>query len=105
MGWSDRELQSFALYRVTATGRQEAERLRRVRREHLIDAALGQALMPASVDLTTVAAQAVGRPLRDLRAALADERPAAAVGAAKELVEAACKVVLAEHGETADPRG
>lgn len=59
--------------------------------------------MPASVKLTEVAAQAVGRPLRDLRAAL-DERPAAAVGAAKEIVEAACKVVLAERGETADAR-
>lgn len=102
VGWSDRELQSFTSYRVTAPGRQEAERLRR---EQLTDATLGQALVPASVDLTDVAGQAVGRPLRDLRAALDDERPAAAVGAAKELVEAACKVVLAERGARADARG
>jgi len=45
------------------------------------------------------AAEAIGRPLRDLRTALDDERPAAAIGAAKELVEAACKVVLAANGQ------
>lgn len=105
VGWSDRELQSFTAYRVTVAGRQEAERLRRARREQLSDLALGRTLISAPTTLTSAAAQAIGRPLRDLRAALDDERPAATVGAAKDLVEAACKVVLAESGETGDGRG
>jgi hypothetical protein len=105
VSWSDRELQSFTAYRVTAAGRQEAERLRRARREQLSDLALGRTLIPAPRSRGGAAAQAIDRPLRDLRAALDDERPAAAVGAAKDLVEAACKVVLARSGRTGDGRG
>jgi hypothetical protein len=41
--WTDEELRIFGDYRVTATGRQEADRMRRLDRETATDAALGAA--------------------------------------------------------------
>ena len=105
VGWTDQELQSFSGYRITASGRQEAERVRRARRDDLTDAALGQHfLRNAEAILNEHSASAFGRSLRDLRSALDEDRPAAAIGAAKDLVEAACKSVLAAAGVTPGTR-
>ena len=98
--WGDRELNSFGRYRVLPPGREEAERIRRHRREQATDVALGRELpVFRHAWLADAQRQALARPLHDLRAALDDNRAPAAVGAAKELVEAACKVVLAHLGK------
>lgn len=97
--WSDRELYSFYRYQVTPAGRDEADRIRRRRREAGTDAALGERLpLLDHAWLTEPQRAAVGQPLHDLRAALDGGRNAAAIGAAKDLAEAACKVVLAHAG-------
>lgn len=101
VSWTDTELQAFTNYRVTSVGRQEAERLRQVRREQLTDIALGiELLSPTGWFLSPKALTGIERPVRDVRAALDDGRAEAAIGAAKDLVEAACKVVLAAGGAT-----
>ncbi len=103
VSWTDHDLQSFSDYRVTGAGRQEVGRRRRAQRNEETDATLGYRLI-GSDRFSPNAAAAVGRPLQDLRAALEDERPEAAVGAAKDLVEAACKVVLDAAGTPAGNR-
>ena len=97
VSWTDNDLQSFSDYRVTRSGREEVARRHRDQRSEESDATLGFRLISTQRFGPDVAA-AIGRPLRDLRAALEDERPEAVIGAAKELVEAACKVVLDAAG-------
>lgn len=100
--WTDRELQSFTGYAPTAAGRREADVIRRGRREHATDVTLGHALPALRHSwLTHDQRAALARPLHDLQRALDDERAASAIGAAKDLVESACKVVLAHSGLTA----
>lgn len=82
-------------YRVTEPGRTEADRLRRQRRESLTDVVLGG--VPANVLLLAMGEpqrNAVRAPLGQLRSALDAEQYAVAVGAAKDLVEAACKITI-----------
>lgn len=99
VSWTDRELDSFTGFHVTPLGREEADRIRRLRWEALTDAALGRGL-PAlgHAWLTDTQRAALAQPLRDLQAALDDGRQGAAVGAAKDLAESACKIVLAHVG-------
>ena len=93
--WSMNDLQRFIDFVVTQSGREEAERIRRLKREQTADVVLGRA-MPSLRErwLTDQQRAGLNRPLRDLEAALTSERAPAAIGAAKELVEAACKVTL-----------
>jgi hypothetical protein len=96
----EHELQRVGDYRVTAQGREEADRIRRQRRKALTDAAMGAAL-PEFVRpcMTDAQRRAVAEPLANLRAALDTDRRGAAIGAAKDLAEAACKVAIARAGE------
>lgn len=99
--WSDADLQRFNDYRVTSKGREEADRVRRQRRERRTDAALGLAppgLTPAWMRVDQ--RRAVAAPLKSLRAALDSNDNAAAIGAAKDLVEAACKIRIENCGGT-----
>jgi hypothetical protein len=99
--WNDADLQRFNDYRITAKGREEADRLRRQLREGGTDAALGLRfpnLTPAWMD--DGQRRAVLAPLRNLQAALDHGNHGAAVGAAKDLVEAACKIRIESGGGT-----
>jgi hypothetical protein len=102
--WSEHELQRFGDYRVTALGREEADRIRRQRREALTDAAMGVAL-PQFLRpwMTDGQRRAVSEPLAELRAALDADRRRAAIGAAKDLAEAACKVAIEHAGQPVPP--
>jgi hypothetical protein len=93
--WTDEDLQAYNDYEVTDTGREEAERIGRLRRDAATDAALG--IGPSWLDDSQL--EAVGTQLHSLRSALDAERWVDAVGAAKNLVEASCKVVLAQRGQ------
>jgi hypothetical protein len=97
--WTEHELQRIGDYRVTARGREEADRIRRQRREAMTDAAMGvtlpQFLRPRMTDTQR---RAVVEPLANLRAALDADRRSAAIGAAKDLAEAACKVAIERTG-------
>lgn len=104
--WTDRELQAFLRYTVTAPGRTEADRVRRLRREQQTDATLG-ARYPVLAHswLQPSQREALARHLRELGAALDDERAAAAVGAAKDLVEAALRMAIFRRtGQQPSPR-
>ena len=104
VSWTDRELDSFTGFQVTPSGREEADRIRRLRREALTDAALGRSLpVLEHAWLNDTQRTALAQPLNDLQAALDDHRHGAAVGAAKDLAESACKVVLAHAGATPSP--
>jgi hypothetical protein len=90
--FTSQDLSRVSDYRVTAAGREEADRVRRQRREDLTDIALGGAvarLLHAPMGDEQRAAIMVSAT--NLRAALDNEHHAAAVGAAKDLVEAACR--------------
>lgn len=98
--WTDRELDSFTGFQVTPLGREEADRIRRLRREALTDAALGRRVpVLEHAWLNDTQRTALAHALRDLQAALDEGRHGAAVGA-KDLAESACKVVLAHAGAT-----
>ena len=92
-------------YGVTYEGRTEAERVRRQRREELTDAALC-GVVPNLLQpwMSEVQRRAISTPLSHLRAALDNEQIVAAVGAAKDLTEAACKVAI-EHARGTAPSG
>ena len=93
--WSDADLQSVGDYRVTAGGRAEADRMRRLAREARTDAALHADLRQfAQPWMTEDQRRAIADQLRELRDALDGEHVTAAIGAAKNLVEAACILVL-----------
>jgi hypothetical protein len=96
--WTDRDLYLYRDFRVTALGREEADRSHQRRRAERTDAALGLAEAP----LGSVAAahgQSLNGHIRSLQAALDGDHYVAAIGAAKDLVEAACKVKLERRGE------
>ncbi len=82
---------------VTYEGRMEADRVRR-RRENLTDAALAGISARLLKALPQEQRSALTVPLTDLRAALDAERYPTAVGAAKDLAEAACKVSIVVAG-------
>lgn len=97
--WTDSDLSRVSDYRLTYEGRTEADRVRRQRREQLTDAAMGLA-PPRLLQrwMSEPQRRAVSDPLLRLRSALDAEHWTAAVGAAKELVEAACKVTIVHAG-------
>jgi hypothetical protein len=99
--WSDADLQLFTDYRITDKGRDEADRIRRLKREAATDAAMG--LQLARLDhawMSDEQTRAINEVLVTLRAALDDERSSAAIGAAKDLLESACKITIERAGET-----
>jgi hypothetical protein len=101
-GWTPDDIQRFSDYVLTPAGHEEADRIRRLERGSATDAALGAAfptLIRSWMDATQQ--RALAEPLRGLRAALDDERHTDTVGAAKDLLEATCKVLLAHAGEPA----
>ena len=99
--WGDTELQRFDDFFVTPLGRDEADRMRRLERESATDASLGhQTASLVQPWMTDAQERAILGPLHALRVALDGEQHVAAVGAAKDLVEAACKVALEQAGST-----
>jgi hypothetical protein len=98
-GYSPDDLSRVSDYRITATGRTEADRVRRQRREALTDASIG-GVLPNLVQswMSEPQRRAISVPLRHLRSARDGEQYAAAVGAAKDLAEAACKVGIERAG-------
>lgn len=97
--WNSTQVQRVGDYRITAKGREEADRLRRQAREARTDAALGNGvpqLAPAWLSDSQHAA--IGEPIAALRAALDADRPGDAIGAAKDLVEAASKISIERSG-------
>ena len=104
--WAPEDIQRFHDYMVTVTGHAEADRIRRLEREAATGSALG-AVVPQLIRSWMDEAQqrAIAGPLRSLRAALDAEQHATAVGAAKDLVEAACKMLLVRAGEPATAGG
>jgi hypothetical protein len=87
--WSQYELSRVSDFRITPLGREEADRVRRQRREDRTDETVGLSGVTLGV-LTDAQRRAVELPFRSLRRALDDERYEA-VGSAKDLAEAACK--------------
>ena len=98
--WTDDVLQTFTDYQVTSKGREEADRIHRLRREKATDAALGHVgpILEAP-SISEAQRAAIAAPLKRLRTALDHERWVDAVGSAKDLVEAACKVTLAHASQ------
>jgi len=97
--WNSTEVQRFNDYRLTPSGREEADRLRRQAREVHTDVALGSKfpyLIPSW--LSESQGWAIAEPIAALQAALDSNRPGDAIGASKDLVEAACKIVLERAG-------
>ena len=76
--------------------------MRRLHRETATDAVLGTSF-PTLVRawMSEGQTRAISEPLIRLREALDNQRHPAAIGAAKELVEAACKVVIERAGQSA----
>lgn len=102
--WDSTQVQRFADYRLTPKGREEADRLRRQARERRTDAALGNAfpqLAPAW--LSESQRPAIAEPIGALQAALDTNRYGDAIGAAKDLVEAACLISIERAGQSVAP--
>jgi Abortive infection C-terminus len=98
--WNSTEAQRFNDYRLTASGREEADRLRRQTREVRTESALKGSfphLLPAW--LGEHQRRALAEPVASLQAALDGGRAGESIGAAKDLVEAACKIVLERAGK------
>jgi len=104
--WGDADVQRVGDYRLTSAGREEAARLRREERELATDVALGLGL-PDLIQpwMTDGQRRAIADPMRALRLALDEGHPSSAVGAAKDLAEAACKVALEGAGHPASFSG
>lgn len=102
--WDSTQVQRFTDYRLTAKGREEADRLRRQAREQHTDAVLGHSF-PHLIQpwMSDVQQRAIAEPLGTLRAALDAGRYGEVIGSAKNLVEASCKIVLAGVGQSAEP--
>jgi hypothetical protein len=97
--FTDHDLQGLGEFRITPLGREEAQRVRRQRREADTDALLGLRFP----DLDHLAAsdtqrRAIESPLRHLREALDQQQWDRVIGSAKDLAEAASKVAIALAG-------
>jgi hypothetical protein len=103
--WTHSDLQRFTYFHVTPRGREEADRMRRLERERGTDAALGvvwpDLVRPWMSDAQT---RAITVPLKTLVTSLDSEHGGSAIGAAKDLLEAACKLTIEHAGATAPPR-
>lgn len=99
-GWTPDDLHRFSDYYLTHQGREEADRMRRLERDDITDAAMSQR-MPDLLRpwMTPEQRRAITEPLRGLRSALDEAHDAAAIGSARDLVEAACKIALAHAGQ------
>lgn len=99
--WSEHDVQRVRDFRVTRHGREEANRMRRMARETATDVALGTAfpdLLQTWMDESQ--RRAITVPLIGLRSALDGEQHSGTLGAAKDLVEAACRITLDRTGHT-----
>lgn len=97
--WTQHELSRVSDYAITFTGRTEADRVRRQRREAITDEVMGLVFpVLRGLELPEAQRRAIEIPLVGLRTALDGERYEGAIGAAKELAEAACKLVLVRAG-------
>jgi hypothetical protein len=101
--WGDHDVQRVGDYRVTGLGREEADRMRRLRREAITDFALATHPQLVQPWMTESQRRAISEPLTGLRLALDGNRYATAIGAAKDLVEAACKLAI-ERASGSVPR-
>jgi hypothetical protein len=102
--WGSRELQQYYEYRPTAAGQEAASRVRQDRATVSRQAVLERHLLLAQHQwLGEEARAALEQYAVGLDSALGGQ-PAAAIGAAKELLEAACRVVLAAAGTPAARR-
>jgi hypothetical protein len=105
VGWTSSDLQSHLRYSLTEAGRREADRARRLRRDHAAGNALEGRFADGELDvLGPDGAEAVLHHVAELETALRESRWPAAVGAAKDLVESAAHAALAARGEPAAPR-
>lgn len=99
--WDSSQVQRFNDYRLTPKGREEADRLRRQAREVHTDAALGSKF-PHLVSpwMSESQRHAIAESVAALQAALDTGRAGDAIGAAKDLVEAACKIVIERSNQS-----
>jgi hypothetical protein len=101
--WASRDLQNHTGYYLTGDGRRDAQTTRQMRRDREVsDALAGQLPSEELAALGPTGVAAVRHNAAEMEAALLDGRWAAAVGAAKDLVESAAHSVLAARGEPAD---
>jgi len=99
MSWGDAQLQSHYRYRLTDGGRVDARETRHLRRQRTVEHLLAGIVNEDSLaTLSQPARDAVDHHLQTVRRAIERDDPAAVIGAAKELVEAAAKIVLARAG-------
>lgn len=93
--WGSDELYRVGDFRITSAGLAAVDAHRREQRESDTDAALGQRFPHlARAWMNTDELRAIETPVGALRTALDRKHNADAIGAAKNLVEAACKIVL-----------
>lgn len=97
--WSEAELSRFNGYGITVRGHDQADRLRRRARDELTDATLGARYPVLSEQwLTGDERAALGKQILSARDALDAGRWSDALGAAKNLAEAAAKITIARRG-------
>jgi hypothetical protein len=102
-GWSEDDLGRFNRYALTDTGHAAAERERQARRAQATDVTLSPVGLLSAAWLTDDWRESVRVQLGGLRGALDREDWTAAVGAAKNLVEAAALVLLDRAGQDPPP--
>lgn len=104
--WTDDDLQRGYRFTVTAPGRTEAANVRRRQREQGTDEAVGARYpLLAHAWLLPEQRASLAASLRELVIALDDERPSAAVGGARDLMESALRIAVRKRtGEPASPR-
>lgn len=99
--WDQGEVSRYHDYRVTAAGREEAERIRRREREMATDAALGsRSAMLFRPWMTEAQRRAIAVPLAHLQSALDSQDNGGAIGAAKDLIESACRIAMEQGGQS-----
>lgn len=104
--WGETDLQRFSDYRLTGEGRAEADRIRRREREEHTDATLGRQLPQLFHPwMSPDQRRAISEPAEALRDALDADRSRAAIGAAKDLAEAVCKIMIERAGKPASRSG
>jgi hypothetical protein len=98
-GWTEQDLQTFSRYALTAEGFAAADRERRERRAQAADMTLSPIGLLSASWLADDWRDSVRVQLVGLRGALDRQEWTAAVGAAKNLTEAAALVVLQRAGQ------
>lgn len=98
--WSYSDVQIHHDYSLTDSGRRDAAETRRLRDR---DRALEVFFADRALTPLAGSRAAIAEPARALQRALEEQRAPEAIGAAKELVESACRAVLADQGTPAAP--